>query len=463
METAVIRLTDIISESATVAVAPIEPESIELQSASNPLPEQTQLNQRPPASQSLPTAWRPSSALAAVVAAALSVRVNRPFRELEAAKPIRLWVFSGGSNTISLSISRSQLVSASLFIFLLFFGVGFGTARYAGVYLDSRDFAAATLTANAQAVEQVALTLNANSETEAEPASLSSSEAAPETVTPPDSAPAASAVLVDQLQRIKRYEAALKKRAAFIDALLDDVEKLDFDFSEPSAQAEHASRSRHSRWGIGGGEVSRAPVIRAPREAVNPAASQKSEGSTSATLESSAAPTGEDAKQEEGVKKISLLLSDLDLQLSRLASVPLGAPVQGRLSSGFGSRFSPFSGRSQTHSGIDFSVDRESTVLATADGIVLNAGWKGAYGNTVIIKHGSRVETLYGHLSRILVKPGQRICRGQEIALVGSTGRSTGPHVHYEVRIDGDAIDPSKFVKLASFFRLLWDGHDGIA
>ena len=143
--------------------------------------------------------------------------------------------------------------------------------------------------------------------------------------------------------------------------------------------------------------------------------------------------------------------------------MPLGAPVQGRLSSGFGSRYSPFSGRTQSHQGVDFSVDRESTVLATADGIVLNAGWKGAYGNTVIIKHGSRVETLYGHLSRILVKPGQRICRGQEIALVGSTGRSTGPHVHYEVRIDGDAIDPSKFVKLASFFRLLWDGHDGIA
>ena len=334
METAVIRLTDVISDSPPgVTTAPL---AASARSTTESAPVDSATNAK---EEILPSAWRPSSALSAVVAAVLSVRVKRSFTGFGEAKPIRLWVFSGGSNTVSLSVSRSQLVCASLFVFLLFFGFGFGAARYAGSFIDARDRMAAQLTANADAVEQVALTLNANTESEAEPLSLTSSEPIAEDGTA-EAPPAASAVLLDQLQRVKRYEAALKKRAAFIDALLDDVEKLDFDFSEPSAQPERASRSsRRSRWGIGGGEESRAPVIRAPREAARSPKNEGEKGST--TLQSSegevaVAPSGaaDSAAHEAGVKKISLLLSDLDLQLSRLASVPRQCAIRAPLEIG---------------------------------------------------------------------------------------------------------------------------------
>ncbi len=100
-------------------------------------------------------------------------------------------------------------------------------------------------------------------------------------------------------------------------------------------------------------------------------------------------------------------------------------------------------------------MDRLSSVVATADGMVINAGPKGDYGNAVVIKHRNGFETLYAHLAKVDVKPGEKICRGEQVGLVGTTGRSTGPHLHYEVRVDGNPRNPEPFIEVASFARLL--------
>lgn len=125
------------------------------------------------------------------------------------------------------------------------------------------------------------------------------------------------------------------------------------------------------------------------------------------------------------------------------ASMPSGMPLAfTRLTSQFGNRVHPMSGRYQSHAGIDLAAPKGSPVMATADGIVNAAGWAGGYGLLIQIDHGGAVETRYGHLSQLAVASGQSVKRGQIIGFVGSTGRSTGPHLHYEVRQSNVAINP---------------------
>lgn len=122
-------------------------------------------------------------------------------------------------------------------------------------------------------------------------------------------------------------------------------------------------------------------------------------------------------------------------------------PVMGSLSSGFGVRNNPFGGYSREfHKGQDIAVPLGTPVMATADGVVISAGWHHGYGNAIYIDHGNGVNTRYGHLSRIDVAEGQTIKRGDLIGLSGSTGRSTGPHLHYEVRINGEATNPLPYL-----------------
>ena len=126
-----------------------------------------------------------------------------------------------------------------------------------------------------------------------------------------------------------------------------------------------------------------------------------------------------------------------------IGGVPTGLPLGGaRLTSGFGYRFHPLSGRYQPHAGVDLAAPTGTPVLATADGVVGTAGWSGGYGLLVALDHGGDLETRYGHLSGVAVAPGESVKRGQVIGYVGSTGRSTGPHLHYEVRQGQVAVDP---------------------
>ena len=129
------------------------------------------------------------------------------------------------------------------------------------------------------------------------------------------------------------------------------------------------------------------------------------------------------------------------------ASIPSRQPVDSvTLSSNFGGRSDPFNGHRRMHQGIDIPGPIGTPIYATADGVVRRAQWANGYGNLVEISHGNGLETRYGHLSKLIAQPNERVRRGQLIGLMGSTGRSTGSHLHYEVRIAGSAVNPMPYI-----------------
>jgi murein DD-endopeptidase MepM/ murein hydrolase activator NlpD len=131
--------------------------------------------------------------------------------------------------------------------------------------------------------------------------------------------------------------------------------------------------------------------------------------------------------------------------------LPLRKPLDGKteITSPFGQRVDPFMGRMALHSGLDLRDEYGAPVHATAAGTVTTAGWNGGYGNMVEVEHGNGLATRYGHLSAILVTEGQVISAGTVIGKLGSTGRSTGPHLHYEVRVNDEPVDPVRFLRAA--------------
>ena len=126
--------------------------------------------------------------------------------------------------------------------------------------------------------------------------------------------------------------------------------------------------------------------------------------------------------------------------------IPNSRPVDGPVGSGFGFRSDPFNGRTALHTGLDFPADTGTPVLAAAGGVVLSTDTHPQYGHMIELDHGSGLITRYAHSSRVLVKPGDIVKRGQEIAEVGTSGRSTGPHLHFEVLVDGVPQDPARFL-----------------
>jgi murein DD-endopeptidase MepM/ murein hydrolase activator NlpD len=163
-------------------------------------------------------------------------------------------------------------------------------------------------------------------------------------------------------------------------------------------------------------------------------------------------PGSDTAAFERQLYRINLARAQVD-QLNRtLVTVPVRKPVSGEIdmSSPFGVRMDPFLGRPAMHTGIDFRGDMGEAIPATAAGRVTSAGWSGGYGNMVEVDHGNGFATRYGHLSAIDVKVGQMVRIGQTIGRLGSTGRSTGPHLHYETRVEGEAVDPQKFLRAGS-------------
>jgi murein DD-endopeptidase MepM/ murein hydrolase activator NlpD len=128
-------------------------------------------------------------------------------------------------------------------------------------------------------------------------------------------------------------------------------------------------------------------------------------------------------------------------------TIPSLWPVRGEITAGFGQRLDPFSGEGAFHSGVDICAQFGTRVEATADGIVFAAGPESGYGNEILIDHGYGITTKYGHLSKILVSVGQEVKRGQIIAAVGMTGRTTGPHLHYEVLVHDTPVNPTKYLR----------------
>jgi murein DD-endopeptidase MepM/ murein hydrolase activator NlpD len=144
--------------------------------------------------------------------------------------------------------------------------------------------------------------------------------------------------------------------------------------------------------------------------------------------------------------RLSLLENQFSRRFELVASTPTVWPVHGAVNSGFGVRPDPFTGQPAFHEGVDISTARSEPVLATADGVVLRSGWAGEYGKAIALIHGDRYETVYGHLEQTLVAEGQKVHRGDRVGLVGSTGRSTAPHLHYEVRVDGHPVNPLEYI-----------------
>ncbi len=131
----------------------------------------------------------------------------------------------------------------------------------------------------------------------------------------------------------------------------------------------------------------------------------------------------------------------------RLAAAPTLWPVQGRITGSFGERIDPFSGEGAFHRGVDISSDIGTRIIAPADGIVRFADFMNGYGRAVMIDHGNGITTLYGHMSGFAVIPGQMVHRGDTVGYVGQSGRSTGPHLHYEVRIFNTPVNPNKYLR----------------
>ena len=136
----------------------------------------------------------------------------------------------------------------------------------------------------------------------------------------------------------------------------------------------------------------------------------------------------------------------LNERLRLIASTPAIAPVKGILTSSFGRRSDPLTGKPASHRGIDIATAPGSDVRASADGIVVRTGRIGQLGKAVYVSHGYGVTTRYAHLSSITVTPGQRVGRGDTVGQVGNTGRTTGYHLHYEVRVDGNAVNPLAYI-----------------
>jgi murein DD-endopeptidase MepM/ murein hydrolase activator NlpD len=153
-------------------------------------------------------------------------------------------------------------------------------------------------------------------------------------------------------------------------------------------------------------------------------------------------------KKKSSGESQELLLNNLTLIVDLVQKLPLALPAEAPLNSKFGPRVSPFSGDMKFHQGIDLAAAYGSEVFATGDGTVDKVSFNSTYGLCIDVRHDSGIVSRFAHLSKISVKTGQHVLRGQELGKVGATGRATGPHLHYEIRINNKAIDPAQLFRL---------------
>ncbi len=149
---------------------------------------------------------------------------------------------------------------------------------------------------------------------------------------------------------------------------------------------------------------------------------------------------------EAQTKSLTALIMHLEDQTARLLGTPSIAPTKGWATSGFGYRTSPFTGNREFHRGLDIAGRIGTPIKAPADAQVLFVGRRRALGNTVVLSHGYGVDSIYGHLADVLVKPGQKVKRGDQIATMGTTGRSTGPHLHYQIEVAKKPVNPRNYI-----------------
>lgn len=334
---------------------------------------------------------------------------------------ISIWILRGGNAGVTLNFCLRKLAIRSGLAVVLLLGalIGFRLLGPSEEELNARSLALLEDYMRQQ-IQQAAKPAPAEANTTADQALETESEGQID-----EALDRKVKLLVDEFIRVRNYENQLKARAHVLNSVLESA--LEIDAPELPQQDAFEPKLDDEENGMGGGDFSDSPLF-----------------SSYPSL------TAKKTEKKEGLQTV---VDALELQIDELSRIPLGTPVFGRPTSGFGTRISPFNGRSQKHHGYDISVGKSTVVQATADGVVVQAGNKGAYGRAIIIDHGNGFETLYGHLSKIDIKVGDSVCRGQAIGLVGSTGRSTGPHVHYEVRKAGNPQDPEPYIHLAAILK----------
>jgi murein DD-endopeptidase MepM/ murein hydrolase activator NlpD len=144
--------------------------------------------------------------------------------------------------------------------------------------------------------------------------------------------------------------------------------------------------------------------------------------------------------------RLASVRSQVESQQALGRATPSTWPIVGWLTSVYGNRKDPFTGQPDFHTGLDISAEYGTPIKATADGVVQSAGYNGNYGNSVVLDHGYGIGTRFGHMSRIAVRPGQKVLRGEVVGYVGATGRATSSHLHYEILMNGQPINPLRFL-----------------
>jgi murein DD-endopeptidase MepM/ murein hydrolase activator NlpD len=264
------------------------------------------------------------------------------------------------------------------------------------------------------------------------------------------------AVAAEQMWRAEQRSAALRDEVAGLRARLADRRELIArqrgEMTRVASAVDHLARTA-AALGERGAEARRLANMEESRAEthalVNVAAtldggmSVVSEDAGRA-LEQLAWLDGQAAAASDSFAVLTVLLKDRGAEVSR--GVPTLWPVRGLVTSPFGARTSPYGAGREMHPGIDISASYGSPVSAAGSGAVIFAGRDPGYGGVVIVAHGGQLDTLYGHLSALYVREGQSVRRGQAIGAVGATGRATGTHLHYEVRVNGAPVDPRRYL-----------------
>ena len=241
-----------------------------------------------------------------------------------------------------------------------------------------------------------------------------------------------NSALKEENAQLRSQVLLVQEKVAHISATLDRVER--FDAKLRTAVTSLQDPERNLAIGpVGAPEPDAVPAGPAPAAEQNVSGLPGRLGS----LESEA------ARQEQSLRELQEYFDD---QRSLLASTPSIWPTRGWVTSDFGTRLDPYSADRQMHEGLDIATPHGQPVQSPSDGVVVFNGVEGGYGKVLVIDHGYGVKTRYGHLSEVFVKLGDRVKRGDKVAAVGNTGKSTGPHLHYEVRGNGIPETPRKFI-----------------
>jgi murein DD-endopeptidase MepM/ murein hydrolase activator NlpD len=241
-----------------------------------------------------------------------------------------------------------------------------------------------------------------------------------------------NAVLKEENAQLRSQILLVQEKVAHISATLDRVERFDAKLRTAVTQLQDPERN-----------LAIGPVGDADAGAAIPGPAPAAEANLSALPGKLSSLQTEASRQEQSLRELQEYFDD---QRSLLASTPSIWPTRGWVTSDFGTRMDPYTAERRMHQGMDIATPHGQVVYTPSDGTVVFIGTEGGYGKVLVVDHGYGVKTRYAHLSEVHVRLGDRVSRGDQVASVGNTGRSTGPHLHYEVRVNGIPENPRKFI-----------------